>query len=216
MLFIPGVRRLPVAGDIASLSSADVLRGEEVECLGLTLLMGLTGPTVFLHFGSHHKAIDVDASGRIERSRTALTGELLAALREHTILGDSTASLPREALQLDMARAGLDAARTHGFGRALFLVRVGAQLGGYDRNQMTSYLIGVLSSTDLDLIGVGDSSESTVVLYGQSNFTAVVSEALATSTTATIISVHDADLELATAFGSAAVYERLLRGRGAR
>src|SRR5690606_37597556 len=124
LTFVPGVKTLPGRDGLAGLASGDVLRGEEAEIIGLREALELTGGAVFLHIGSHHKAISVDAAGSIVASRTAITGELLAAITGQTILKSSVESLEAHDLDISAARAGFAAAREHSFGRALFLVRV--------------------------------------------------------------------------------------------
>jgi 2-dehydro-3-deoxygalactonokinase len=160
--FVPGVRTPSANGDLAGL---DVLRGEEVEVLGLRFRLGVTSDALFLHYGSHHKSIEVDITGRILGSRTSLTGELLEAVRERTVLKSSVVPLDEGAPIAEAWRQGLADAERHGIGRALFLVRVGEQVGGHGKAYMTSYLLGVLTALDLPL--VWESTTSTVVLYGR-------------------------------------------------
>src|SRR5690606_24295472 len=116
---------------------------------------------------------DVDAEGRILASRTAITGELLAAVRGHTILKSSVEDLEALDLDMDAAMAGAEAARQHGVGRASFLVRVGEQIAGFDKATMTSFLVGVLAQVDLPLLegsAWGSASPAPVVLYGGGHF----------------------------------------------
>ena len=63
---------------------SDMMRGEEVEIMG-ALGAPEEGPRALIHFGSHNKLI-LTKNGRITRSMTTLTGELLAAVTGHTIL----------------------------------------------------------------------------------------------------------------------------------
>jgi len=206
LAFIPGVKTVPRSDTLADLGSGDVLRGEEAEVTGLRTLLGLTGPATFLHFGSHHKAVDVDGDGRITASRTAVTGELLAAVAGHTILKSSVAPLDGLALDAEAVRAGARATHEHGLGRALFLVRVGEQLGGRPRATMTSFLVGALAMLDLPLLpGVGGPP---IVLYGHGAFP----EALATLLEGRpgVIQVDGTTADLAAVAGAVALYE--LRG----
>jgi 2-dehydro-3-deoxygalactonokinase len=173
LALIPGVKTLPSSTGLDGLEAADVLRGEEVEIVGLRSSLSLSGPATFLHFGSHHKAIDVDENGHILSSRTAMTGELLDAITNHTILKDGIA--PLQGLELDAAAvaAGASAARLYGFGRAAFLVRVGSQLGRLGQAAATSYLLGALGALDLPLVDATQ-AEGPVVLYGHGHFREVV------------------------------------------
>lgn len=208
--FIPGVKTLPDSLSLANLAQADVLRGEEAEIVGLRTWMRLSENAVFLHLGSHHKAIDVDADGRILASRTAITGELLAAVRSHTILKSSVEEL--EGLELDMhaAMAGAEAARQHGVGRASFLVRVGEQIAGFDKATMTSYLVGVLAQIDLPLLegsAWGTSRIAPVVLYGGGHFHQVL-VALIEEAGRDVRTVEPETADAAAARGAMALFER--------
>jgi 2-dehydro-3-deoxygalactonokinase len=166
--FIPGVKTLPDKLQVSALERGDLLRGEEVEVTGLRNLLGLDRASAFVHFGSHHKVIDVAADGTIEASRTALTGELLAALCEHTILRSSTTAAENITLEQEAVLAGAKACAEQGFGRAAFLVRVGAQLAQLGNDTTTSFLIGALAALDLPLLRAGDDRD--IILYGHGLF----------------------------------------------
>lgn len=172
--FIPGIKTQPQALTLATLEQADLLRGEETEALGLRELLQLSGPTLLLHYGSHHKALWLDAQGYVVGSQTSITGELLVALMGHTVLKGSVEPLETLEPDLEFFQAGLEAARQHGLGRAAFLVRVGEHLAGYSKTQMTSYLLGVLSSLDLSLLLPAQTQQAAIVLYGSGHFPAVM------------------------------------------
>ena len=63
----------------------DVMRGEEVQILGVLQLHGLRDARLVLP-GTHSKWVTVSA-GRIEHFSTYMTGELYAVMRQHSILG---------------------------------------------------------------------------------------------------------------------------------
>lgn len=205
LAFIPGVKTLPTTLTIDGLAAGDVLRGEEAEVTGLRARLDLDGPATFLHFGSHHKAIDVDAEGRITASRTAITGELLAAVGAHTILKSSVVPLDELALDLEAVHAGAEATRLEGLGRALFLVRVGEQLGGFSRNRMTSFLIGALAAVDLPLLPPPGGAP--IVLYGHGAFPEVLAALLARTGQARVHQVDGDTADLAAVEGAVALYE---------
>jgi 2-dehydro-3-deoxygalactonokinase len=206
--FVRGVKTLPRLGDPLGLAAGDVLRGEEAEAIGLRELTGLQGPLALVHFGSHHKVVEVAADGTILRSRTAITGELLAAVSEHTILRSSLeAGLP-ERPDPEMWRAGLALARTQGLGRALFLVRVGEQIGGRSKFEMTSFLLGALLSQDLPLLEDARRGGARVVLYGGGVFPGLLKEALEDEGWSDVALVSGEQAELAAVIGAARLYER--------
>lgn len=171
--FVPGVKTQADDLSLDTLASGDLLRGEEAEIIGLRERLELREPATFVHLGSHHKAIDVDAEGRILGSRTAITGELFSAVSSHTILKSSVAAVDGLPLDVDAAMAGFRAVEDHGFGRALFLVRVGEQLAAQSREAMTSYLLGALAALDVPLLEHtrnGGSKDESVIVYGGSGF----------------------------------------------
>jgi 2-dehydro-3-deoxygalactonokinase len=212
--FIPGVKTLPGPLTLATLAEGDVLRGEEAEIAGLRDALGLQGAATFLHFGSHHKAIDVDAEGRILASRTAITGELLAAVAGHTILASSVAIRTDLDLDLEAVRAGAEATQTHDLGRALFLVRVGELLGGLARERLTSYLIGALAALDLSLLPAEDGVE--IVLYGGGAFPEALEVLLADQGRQRVLRVDRETSDLAAVRGAVALFERARRERRER
>ena len=168
--FIPGVRTLaqtlnrqPPGWD--TLDEADVMRGEEVQVLGLRETLRLGGSALFLSLGSHHKLVWTSASGEIVRSRTALTGELLAAVASHTLLSSSVGTVaewptPRP----ELWRSGLEAARQHGLGRALFLVRLGQLTLGAGSDELSAYMQGAAASLTLELLPAANAQP--LILFG--------------------------------------------------
>ena len=203
--FVRGVRTVGRHDDLAGF---DVLRGEEAEVTGLRELLGLERETVFIHFGSHHKAIDVADDGTILASRTALTGELFAAVREHTILASSLAPLDGLDLIGSAWRDGMRAAAEQGLGRSLFLVRVGEQIGGRSRAEMTSYLLGVLATLDMPLVQLREGDERVIVLYGRGPFKSILHQHLLDRSSVDVRAVDDALSETAAVIGAVSLYNR--------
>ncbi len=164
IIFIPGIRTLPIREGLEGLSQADVMRGEEVEVMGLRRLLGIRGEAAFLHYGSHHKLVLTDDSG-IQGSTTNLNGELLGVLAGATILKSSVAPLA-ELEQVDYGwwLGGLQAALEQGFSRACFMVRLADQVLKANPQQASSFLLGALASQDLTLI----QQVPRLILYGRS------------------------------------------------
>ena len=84
--FVPGIRF-----ESDDPNDADMLRGEEVEVFG-AMDSEDEEKQLFVHFGSHNKIICVE-NGSITRAATTLSGELLWAVCNHTIL-KSSVTLP--------------------------------------------------------------------------------------------------------------------------
>ncbi len=130
---IPGIR----FGD------ADIIRGEETELIGYAATDAL-----FLHFGSHNKAILMQNS-RITASCTTLSGELLYAATHDTILRSSLPSQPPETLTREDVLQGAQAAKTQGLPRSLFQVRLLTTLSGWSTARAWSYLYGAVVAQDI-------------------------------------------------------------------
>ena len=114
--FIPGVK---VQSENAY--QIDMMRGEECEYFGIS--EQLAPNSVCIMPGSHTKHIFSDENKRISSLRTFLSGEMIAALSQNTILSKSIdlsiADFDGEALL-----SGYDCVRELGINRALFHTRI--------------------------------------------------------------------------------------------
>ncbi|WP_194721485.1 2-dehydro-3-deoxygalactonokinase [Noviherbaspirillum malthae] len=165
--FIPGVRTMINDVRIYSISCTDVMRGEETEVIGLRNQLSLKGPVNFFHAGSHHKLICTDDS-QILSSKTSLSGELLHALTQNTILASSVTPLDKlTAVDPEYWDKGREATDAVGFGRAAFCVRLLDQLMHAPPDKATAYLLGAVAALDIALI----KTEIPVILYGHLTIT---------------------------------------------
>jgi 2-dehydro-3-deoxygalactonokinase len=131
----------------------DVMRGEETQIFGaLHLDTDLRyGPHLFVLPGTHSKWVDVE-NAVIARFRTALTGELFALLRDHSILLKAAAPAEHSAAQSD---AGFDAAierslhLPEGLLGALFEVRTAQLLQQRSRAWAAGFLSGLLIGAEI-------------------------------------------------------------------
>lgn len=116
--------------------SADVMRGEETQLLGA----GLTDGLVVLP-GTHSKWATLE-QGRITTFATAMTGELYALLRHHSLLGQlaSEGAFNENAFARGVTRA-LDAGS---FAPLLFSARADVLMGDLPPEAVESYLSGLL------------------------------------------------------------------------
>lgn len=118
----------------------DVMRGEEVQVLGA----GRDG--LICLPGTHSKWVEV-RDGRILRFSTAMTGEVYAVLKEHSILGRMMEAGPADpaAFAEGVERSG------HGGGllHHLFGVRTRGLMGELGAAAAASYLSGILIGHEL-------------------------------------------------------------------
>lgn len=130
----------------------DVMRGEETQVLGAMMVEGLS-EGVFLIPGTHSKHIVVEG-GRITGFRTFMTGELFAALLDHTILGRLAEGREHDAGGFARGVAAARAAHEAGAGSGDFLnlifsARTRVLTGGLAETAVASYLSGLLIGVEL-------------------------------------------------------------------
>jgi len=139
---IPGLRTEDAHG------RPDVLRGEETQVMGALAVLG-RGDGLFLLPGTHSKWLRV-ADGRIQSFATYMTGEVFAALRNHTILGRlMTAEAGNEAGFRAGVVASGDAPGAGDLLHMLFTVRT---LGLFDKvpaDALADYLSGLLIGAEI-------------------------------------------------------------------
>lgn len=212
--FVPGIKTQPAGSlpsgrlDADTLSATDLMRGEETEVAGLLCDTPLVGRAVFVHLGSHHKAIEVVEGKAIHSSRTALTGELLDAVRHHSVLAGSLPNTLEVEPAADMWRLGLELVRKHGLGRALFLVRAGEQLWGHSPEQAAAMLIGMLVGLDLQMIEAYRDGVETTIIYGKGAFGPVLRDCLREGGYGEVRLLDAQRSDLAAAQGAVDLFER--------
>lgn len=152
ILVVPGVRCGPTNPRIEQIESVDVMRGEETLCAGLVALNVVSRSDVVLNLGSHWKAIQLDAKGRVSSSSTSLSGELIHATQQHTILADSIAMNWPDRLSLEWLKSGMELARQSGLARTLFCARLlDLSHTGTSENRF-AFAVGAFVASDLDAL----------------------------------------------------------------
>lgn len=128
-------------------ATSDVMRGEETQIAGLLAQLGEGEHRICLP-GTHSKWVLV-RDGRIARVATAMTGELYALLRGHSILG-RTMSGPDEAFDPAAFDAGLARGQDDdGLAHQLFGVRTAALFERFTAPALPSHLSGLLIGHEL-------------------------------------------------------------------
>ncbi|MBQ3177744.1 MAG: 2-dehydro-3-deoxygalactonokinase [Clostridia bacterium] len=154
--FVPGVKTFavlpPSAADVPLdlLAGMDIMRGEETELAGICARLGIAGERTFVLPGSHMKTVSLDDAGRITAFHTSLTGELLRAAAEHTILQASVGQAYPKTADPDQLRRGYALAREYGMAQALFKVRIlDKSIGGLTAEELYAFLMGILLQEDV-------------------------------------------------------------------
>lgn len=146
VLLVPGVRCGPARPTPDEIASFDVMRGEEVVCLGLAATGQLPVDGLAMSVGSHWKLVGLDQS-RITTCSTTLGGELLHVLRTQTVLAASVLDTLPDVLDADDLRAleqGLDAGATYGIARAGFMTRLLERVDDSSPRSRLLFLLGVV------------------------------------------------------------------------
>lgn len=172
----------------------DVMRGEETQLLGLSLLdPGFSGLVIMP--GTHSKWATLDGT-RIERFTTAMTGELFELLKTHSVLrhslqGELDGALRDEGFETGVAM-GIDAPQR--LTATLFKVRAGSLLSGRTPDWCAGFLSGLLIGAEVggqrDWIGTGE-----IPLIGGTGLCALYARALSrVGATSRIVDATDATI----------------------
>ena len=142
---------------------ADVMRGEEVQVFGAAELAKLQDG-IFCLPGSHSKWVWL-RDGAISEFITFLSGELYAALCQHTILGRL---IPDQTADNEQAfeRGLLVAQRSPGVLSTMFSARADCLLGLIPADWVPSYSSGLLIGAELAELGRRLPSDERIILIG--------------------------------------------------
>ena len=179
--FVPGVKNNIPEITVDNCEAMDIMRGEEVETLGLLDHLKLSGPSLLVLPGSHSKFVRVDRNSRISGCVTTLAGELISVLTTDTILSSSLEKSFAQSLDSEMIIRGADYAQKFGLTRTCFTVRILDQFTDTSLNGKANFLAGAIAATDLSAVknssAMGDCRELPVIIAG-SNIMAGIFETL--------------------------------------
>lgn len=153
---VPDGRLKILPGVVQTHPSADVMRGEETQLIGI--LTEQQSVTVCLP-GTHSKWADAEG-GHLTGFRTYVTGDLFAAARASSIFAALAQEAPFDASSF---RKGIDDACTTPLTRALFQTRARVATGGMRPDQAYWFLSGLLIGAEL-LCEIKEHPGSPVVL----------------------------------------------------
>ncbi|WP_367989059.1 2-dehydro-3-deoxygalactonokinase [Vibrio sp. NTOU-M3] len=117
---------------------ADVMRGEEVQLVGLQ--DKLKSDFFAVLYGTHSKHAHC-VNGRLSRFSTVMTGELYSLLVEHSILGRA---LPKQLFDKEAFVTGVTTGYQHPLNHILFSARTSRLFRSIDETHVESYLSGLL------------------------------------------------------------------------
>ena len=131
-------------------TETDIMRGEETELLGLCGKIGDMSRAVIFLPGSHFKTVFLNADGVAVDFRTSLSGELLRAVAENTILREKLMGVYPKMPDRDRLLAGCTCAAERGVNEALFKVRIRQKFCTDTSEQLFSFLLGAVLCADVE------------------------------------------------------------------
>jgi 2-dehydro-3-deoxygalactonokinase len=185
-----------------------MMRGEETELYGL--YDEPLSDALYVLPGSHSKLIKTDEKGRITGFSTSLSGEMIAALSEGTILKGSL-NIKESEINEKYLKKGCVYASENGLSSTLFKVRILDKGLSKSRDEVYSFFLGAILSSDYS--NILNSSENTVVIGGKAVLRDAISLLLEGSGKK-MVTIDDVTVETATAIGAMRIYKKHLEAAG--
>ncbi len=201
-VFVRGVKY-----ESEDLSASDMMRGEETELIGI--LNNEYGDCIYVLPGSHSKVIKTDAKGRIISFSTMLTGEMIAALSQNTILKDSV-DLNAGNINKTYLLKGYDYAQMNGINNALFKVRILKDIFNKSKEDVYSFFIGVVLCDEI--LSILKDSTNTIVIGGREQIKNAMAMILREKTQKNIITIPEERVNYSTSIGMIKIYEYYAMG----
>lgn len=168
VFIVPGLRSQSIAG------THDVMRGEEIQILGAIGDDAREAQTFCLP-GTHSKWVALDGR-RVMNFSTSMTGDVFAALRNHTILSRFAREGGHnpEAFSRGIALTEQPGGLLH----HLFSARAEVLLGGLAADADAAYLSGILIGEEVRSMLAALNTQGPVTLIGDGRLTELYAEAL--------------------------------------
>lgn len=135
-VFVRGVKT-----QCENFEDADMMRGEETELMGIA--DSSSEECTYILPGSHSKLITTDKNGRITDFSTMLSGEMLAALSQNTIL-KSSFDLKTAALDEKYLIKGFEYCKKNGINKTVFKVRILKNIFEKSNDELYSFFVGAV------------------------------------------------------------------------
>jgi 2-dehydro-3-deoxygalactonokinase len=195
-VFIRGVKYI-------SDDNVDMMRGEETEIYGINPKAN----TLYVLPGSHSKLVLMDNENRISHFSTCLTGEMIGAIANNTIL-KGCIDLSKSATDQEFLQKGYLFAKENGINSALFKVRSLKKFSRTDDNQTLSFFMGVMLACEID--NIVKSLAQRVVIGGKNQLKDPTAFLLKQNSDKEILTVSEEEASNATVIGAIMIYENSL------
>lgn len=200
MFFVPGVRT-----EGASTSEIDIMRGEETELFGIYQRLGLQDFVAVMP-GSHTKIVRIEKNGTIGSFQTAMTGELIRATAEHTILRTALYEVFPKRLDEECLTDGFRSCAAHGINKSLFEVRIRQKFSEQTPEQLFAFLCGVCLHGDIAPI-LQASHGAPIYVGGSDPFRSAYIHLLRINGADQVFEIPDSIAEHAAAYGAELLME---------
>lgn len=181
----------------------DIMRGEETELMGI--VSSDYGKCIYILPGSHSKIINTDENNRISSFFTMLSGEMIWAISQNTILKDAVDMTVRE-LDDSYLLKGFDYCKSEGINKALFKVRILKNCFNCTKIELYSFFIGIILCGEIQEII--KSNAETVVIGGKNQLKNAIVILLKNRDSKKIISLDEKNVENSTALGAIRIFEK--------
>ena len=210
--FVPGVKTEPRDDERSSdkrLLNTDIMRGEEVESIGIMAASDCTGELQILLPGSHTKLVSIDSAGRIAASLTTMAGEALELFATKTILAKSVDWPPAGAPNWRAVEKGARYCRESGLLRSSFLVRLAQVIEQQTSLDCSWMLLGLTISEDLAELREWSrwSDDVRIIVGGREPLRSCYSHLLGMVTDREVETIDDELAELSSSLGVLQVLE---------
>lgn len=183
----------------SSLEDTDLMRGEETEFAYI-----FEGEGIYVLPGSHTKIITADEFGRITCFKTMLSGEMISALAENTILKDAV-DLNCENVDNKFLLKGYEYTKIFGLNEALFKVRILKNVFCHSATELYSFFMGAVLCRDIEYI-LSLKAEK-IVVGGKAQIKNAICELLKISGADLVVSLSDETVLSAVPLGLVKIYE---------
>lgn len=197
-VFIRGVK---TDGD--SFEDIDMMRGEETELIGLNDTMEKN--CLYVMPGSHSKLCYTDEKGRITDFSTELTGELIAAVSNNTILSSSI-KLNESDIDCEYLFKGYEYALKNGINSAFFKVRILDKLCQKNPDQVYSFFIGTALSSEIS--NIIKSQAQKIIICGKAQLKKATSMLLEKYSPKSVFVADEKMCDNAPSYGAVRIYEK--------
>lgn len=196
-VFIPGIK---TSG--SALEDTDMMRGEETELIGIS--EKLQSGCIYVLPGSHSKLIKTDEQGRISSFVTTLTGEMIFALSQSTILKDAV-DFSQTETDFEHLNSGYKYCCQKGINEALFKTRVLKNVFKATPRELYSFYLGVVLCAEINELIKAE--ENKIIIGGKEQIKKAMIDLLSEHCQKEIISVPAEAASDAPSRGMIRIYE---------